>query len=448
MSRETRLLAATIAVSLAVLLVLSRFRFPATAPAGGDATAQPLARLAARAVFDDLSLAIRELTQRVEGSLLVVRLRPASTSGVPAPLSNLAVGQAGPATQERFAAALRVRDDLALVAAHPSVTVDAIVGTSGTPTIVGRDPIRGLLLVRVPAAPAPVLNVRDGAQPLGAPGYIAVAEASRSGPSLRPVYVGRSEPTSDPRWSGGAFTTGRSTMSDAGAPVFTLDGRLAGILMSTDVEPVLVPAQAVLAVVDTLLRGGMPPVGDLGVTAQPLDEALRAATGATQGAAIVAVDPDGPAAALEPGDVVTAVDTEPVATAAALLVRVARTAPGTTLSLSVRRGGRTETVRTVVRAAPSAAPAQATPASAQSPPTLGVVLRRVDGSGSVVARITPGSRADDAGLRVGDVVIAMGQQRTPTSEQIADAFAALAQGGTLFLSIERDGEPRLVVLRR
>ena len=104
---ETRLLAATIGVSLVVLLVLSRFRFPEASPESRDwASAQPLARLAARAAFDDLSLAVRELSSRVNASLLVVR-----------------TAAAGPANAEarersggtRLVPALRVRDDAAVL---------------------------------------------------------------------------------------------------------------------------------------------------------------------------------------------------------------------------------------------------------------------------------------------------------------------------------------------
>ena len=121
-SRETRLLAATIAVSVVVLLVLSRFRFPAVAgPDVDGAAAQPLARLAARAAFDDLSLAVRELTARVEASLLVIRTatRPASAVEVFSSLADVADAAGGTGRTRRLVPALRLRDDSALVAVGP-----------------------------------------------------------------------------------------------------------------------------------------------------------------------------------------------------------------------------------------------------------------------------------------------------------------------------------------
>ena len=57
---------------------------------------------------------------------------------------------------------------------------------------------------------------------------------------MRPVFVGRSDSIGDPRWDTPLLTMGRGAAADIGAPVFTLDGRLAGLLTSTDGEPALV----------------------------------------------------------------------------------------------------------------------------------------------------------------------------------------------------------------
>ena len=64
---------------------------------------------------------------------------------------------------------------------------------------------------------------------------------------------------------------GRGAASDVGAPVFTLEGRLAGVLTSSDGEPVLVPADVVMRSVDRLLREGPPPPGDIGVVTQAVE---------------------------------------------------------------------------------------------------------------------------------------------------------------------------------
>ena len=441
MSRETRLLAATIGVSIIVLLVLSRFRFPEGALDGRDpAAVQPLARLAARAAFDDLSLAVRELSGRVEGSLLVVRtVRSAPGTGDVSPT----------AAANRLVPALRVRDDAAVVAVPEGVVIDGIVGIPGPPNTIARDAVRGLAVVRVPATAAPVLSVREGVQPLPTPGYVAVAEASVAGASLRPVFVGRSDAVGDPRWDTPLVTVGRGAAGGIGAPVFTLDGRLAGLLTSVDGEPAMVPAQVVLTLVDQLLGGGLAPQGDIGVVAQPLDQALSAATGAQAGAAVAAVSPDGPAAAvLAPGDVITAVNGQFIQSADALRLRVRRAVPGSSLTLTVRRNGAFSTVPVTVRERPGQTTAGPVARESRTDRALGLTLRTVPGTGSEVVRVLSGSAAEEAGLRAGDLVVSLGGRRAPAPADIAQAFEGLRPGAALFLSVERDGAPTLFALRR
>jgi serine protease Do len=442
-SRETRLLAATIVVSLVVLLVLSRFRFPDAAGAAREgAAAQPLARLAARAAFDDLSLAVRELSARVDGSLVVVRVAPGTHADEP--------DRTG--TAARLVPALRVRDDAAVVALGEGATIEGIVGVPGPAPTIARDPVRGLALVRVPATAAPVLSIREGVQPLATPGYVAVTEASVAGASLRPIFVGRSDAVTDPRWDTPLFTMGRGAAGDVGAPVFMLDGRLAGVLTQHEGEPAVIPAQVVLSIVDQLLRGGVMPQGDIGISSQAVDRSLAAATGVSTGAAVAAVRAEGPAAdVLAPGDVITAVNGQPMRSPDALRLRVARTAPGTTLALTVRRAGAFVTVPVTVREAPSraaAAAARQEAAPATAPRVLGLTLRAVPGSGSEVLRVQPGSAADAAGLRAGDLVASLGRSRAPAPGDIAAAFGTLAADATLYLSIQREGQPRLVALQR
>ena len=73
--RDGRLLALVIVVSLAVLLVLAKFRFPLAA---GVTTAPPapgmLERLAARSTYDDLAATIANLFQQLTPKIAVAHL--------------------------------------------------------------------------------------------------------------------------------------------------------------------------------------------------------------------------------------------------------------------------------------------------------------------------------------------------------------------------------------
>lgn len=443
-TRETRLLAVTIAVSLLVLLVLSRFRFPAAIDTPRDSSAaQPLARLAARAAFDDLSLAVRELSSRVGGSLVVIR--------VSYPLSDDAPAGPGADGSTRLVPALRVRDDAAVAAVSEGASIEGILGVPGPTAVIARDPVRGLALIRVPAMSAPVISIREDVQPLATPGYAAAAEASIGGAALRPVFIGRSDAVTDPRWDAPVFTVGRGVSGDAGAPLFLLDGRLAGLVTVTDGEPVLVPAAAVMSTVEQLLHGTLTTTGDLGIAVQSIDAGLARVTGTGSGAVVAAVAPDGPAEALlAPGDVITAVNSQPIRTAEGLRLRVSRSTVGTRLMLTVRRNHEFVNVPVVVRERQARTADSATDASVSGVEErpLGLTLRAVAGAGAEVLRVIPGSGADLAGLRAGDLVVSLGRDRAPSPAALSAAFDALPRGGVLYLSVEREGQPRLVAVTR
>src|SRR5690349_6220298 len=95
-ARETRLLLLTLAVSVAVLFLLARFRFPER-PISELAAPQPLARLARTTTFDDLSATLKDLLQRAGDAAVALRV---SDDGTP--------------DGSRLVPAFRVRDDLAL----------------------------------------------------------------------------------------------------------------------------------------------------------------------------------------------------------------------------------------------------------------------------------------------------------------------------------------------
>lgn len=67
--------------------------------------------------------------------------------------------------------------------------------------------------------------------------------------------------------------------------------------------------------------------------------------------------------------------------------------------------------------------------------------------GAVVVRVFSGSPAAAAGLRVGDVVTAVGGKPVDSREALSTATATAAAGSTLELSITRDGSPLTLRLR-
>jgi putative serine protease PepD len=75
---------------------------------------------------------------------------------------------------------------------------------------------------------------------------------------------------------------------------------------------------------------------------------------------------------------------------------------------------------------------------------LGVVLRDqpAEGGGVVLNEVAPGGPADDAGLRAGDVVEAIGGDEVESADALRDAIEAREPGDEVELRVRRDGDER------
>jgi hypothetical protein len=431
-SRETRLLLVTLAVSAILLLVLARFRFPedrqlppAAAPAG-----QALERLAARATYDELATLVARVDRRIAPSVLVFSVAPSWD-----PAAGIA-----DSTPPRFAVGLRIRDDMALVALSPGESVRTL-DDPAAPEIeaIARDEMRGLAVVRVPRSPAPTLAIVDIRGQNAAPTYLVAIEAGRAGPAARPFFLGRTDPVVDPRWNQPLTALGGLQTAQPGAFLFTLNGEFAGLVVAADGLPALAPAAALLAAADELAAGRGRAAGDLGLDVQPLTPPLARATGSERGVVVASVDASGPAADLQPGDVIEAIADRPVASLhqADLLVR--SLAPGSSVKLRVRRGTEVLEPLLTARARPAAEPPAA---------TLGIAARVRRGAGLEVQAVEDGSAAARAGLRPGDIIVSVNRAAVPSSAALTRAWVDAAPGSALLVAFVRDSRGRVTALEK
>jgi hypothetical protein len=422
-SRETRLLVLTLVLSAGVLLALARFRFPETPPSDGAVQAPaPLERLAARATYNDLATIVAQLHERIGAS--IVSLRVVHTS------RDRAQPEARPRLSYR--PALRFRDDLAVAFVESDAQVEAIAGTSdGAPEIVARDAPSSLAVVRVPSRPLPLVQVWGDLQNLPTPVYSAAVVATRGGVAVQPVFIARADRLTDLRWRQPLLALAADEGAEPGAFLFSLDGRLEGLVVPMPEGIVLLPSSALMSAVDALAGEAAREEGDLGIVLQPLTPSVAQAVSAEFGAVVASVDPDGPSAAhLRAGDVIQSIDGQTVYTPDAVAVRVARARPGATIDVGVHRFGEHLDATLEVRARP--APARGT--------ALGLTLRTVPTSGARVDDVAPGSAGADAGLRAGDLVVQLGETRAPSAADLERAHKTAAAGSALLLVVERGGE--------
>lgn len=251
--RETRLLVLVVGVAVAVLLLLARWRYPESALSVVTPSAAPLASLAARATFDEMTGTMADVLARVSPLTVVVPFEPVKAEA-PARRSVRGVPDA-PAADEPVTTMLgvRVRRSVAIVYAREGM---APRGADGTPLeIVAHDPSRNVMLVRVSDAAAEPDTLSASVRTFPGLSYMAAVDATSVGPSIQPVFVGRPDTVVDPRWSHPLVPASNIQGLTPGVFVFALTGRLAGLVVATAAGPMIVPAPALETLVQALESG-------------------------------------------------------------------------------------------------------------------------------------------------------------------------------------------------
>lgn len=217
-------------------------------------------------------------------------------------------------------------------------------------TLAGRDPGSDLALLRIEASGLTPM-ARASAEPRT--GHLALA-IGRPGPSGPMASLGIVSAVGGPMRFRGGHAIERYIRADvamlpgfSGGPLIDAAGGLIGLNSSTlgHAGQLTLPADIIDASVATLLQHGRVRRGYLGIGAQAvrLPDALvqSAANGQEQGLLVVSVEPGGPAeqAGLLLGDVLLAVDGEPVAQVEQLQERLTGERVGKAVPVRLLRGG-------------------------------------------------------------------------------------------------------------
>jgi hypothetical protein len=435
-SRETRLLLVTITISLLVLLLLSRLRFP-EAPSIVEALPPPLERLAARATYDELAGIVASLKRRISPNLVVIRLA-SRVDTQPRVLADV-LGSTPSDETFRHVPALRVSETTAFAALGSDARIVGLVGKpAGTDTaeLIATDTMRRLSLLRVtPSGPdsLPQLTLSD----LETPPYVVVVEGTRAGLTFRPVFIGTDDRFSDPRWERPLLAVSSIALTSHGALVFSLEGQFLGCAVVEDGTLAIAGARDILAAVASLSTGATGSPVDFGLAVQALTSAIAATLGVDRGVVVAEVSAIGPAhGILQPRDVITDFDDQPVGSADDFLLRIARSARGAHIMMAVVRGGRSLSVTITL-------PQEIPPVSNTD---VGMELQFQRGDGSVVTAIVGGSNAAGAGLHVGDLIVEAGGIRAPSPAQLNSLLHKLESGAYLLLRVQRAGRERFLAL--
>ncbi len=256
---------------------------------------------------------------------------------------------------------------------------------------------------------------------------------------------------------------------NSGGPLFTQDGKVIG--MNTAIfSPTggsvgigfAIPSDMIRNVSEQLVASGHVTRGYVGVGTQSVSPAMAKALHLPEptGALLASVVSGSPAAkaGLEPGDVIEAVNGQKVASPRDLALTVAGVAPGEDAKFHILRDGQDRDINVKVGEQQPERTARAHTDEAAPHGQLGLALAPLtrderaqlqvpdDQDGVLVRGVRPGSPAEGAGLRPGDVIVGVGNQIVTSPSDATKAIGS-ALGGkdhAVALRVLRDGSTAFV----
>lgn len=359
-----------------------------------------------------------------------------------------------------------------VVADADEITVIFTDGRTYTAELVGADPQTDIAVIRIHADDLVPLTLGDSdslrvgqfvvaaGSPFGLSSTITTGVVSATGRNRIGIndledFI-QTDAAVNPGNSGGPLVNLRGEVIGVNSAIATRTGANVGVGFA-------IPVNMVRTVADTLIADGRVTRGRLGVTIQDLTPDLARSFGytGTRGALIAGVEPGSPAAeaGFESGDIITEVNGAPVGDAAELRLLVADLKPGELARFAVFRGGKSLTLRpTIGAASENDSPVAAASAQQTLSDKLGAAFETLTSelasriglpagtSGALVRSVDPIGAAARAGLRAGDVITRVGDERI---ESLADLNRALTKDALrtgVRLTVHARGGVRFVFL--
>jgi serine protease Do len=203
--------------------------------------------------------------------------------------------------------------------------------------------------------------------------------------------------------------------------------------------------------------------GWIGVQIQPVTSAIADSLGMKESKGALVAEPmaDGPAAkaGIRSGDVITALNGNPVTDARDLAKQIGGMAPGAAANLTIWREGMEKSIALTLGEMPKerAARADAAPqpaANGADVPKLGLMLaaaEHIAGGGSegvVVVDIDPNGLASEHGFKTGDIILDVGGKKVATPVDVRNAIRDAQTNGkrAVLMRLKSDEVTRFVAI--
>ena len=359
--------------------------------------------------------------------------------------------------------------------------------------VLGRDLSTDIAVVKIAATGLPVVQLGDSDDVKVGNWAIAVGNPFGLDHTLTVGVISAKSREIDLAKNGGTRTDYLQTDAsinpgNSGGPLLDIYGRVIGINNAIYSESggnqgigFAIPVNTARTIANQLAKNGKVVRGYLGVSIRNAED-VSAAFGLDpnlKGVLVESIaDPNTPGAkaGLKPGDVITKFNGEPVTKSTELQRAVGNSPVGSAVTVTVIRNGAPIQLKAVLEELPDSAAGagQDTPDDAPAPnkaapsksgmtlpipglkardlsPAVAQALKIKPTKGVVISDVTTDSPADDAGLKVGDVVTVVGQKTVGSvAEMTAEITRILGtQTGTekqVALRVERNGQSSFLIV--
>ncbi len=338
--------------------------------------------------------------------------------------------------------------------------------------IVGTDPKTDLAVIKIKASNLPhlpwadssTLQVGELVLAVGNPfglnqtvtmGIISAVGRANVGIADYEDFI-QTDAAINPGNSGGALVNVRGELIGINTAIFSRSGGYMGIGFA-------VPSNMARTVMQSLQTEGKVVRGWLGVTIQEINADLAKQFGLKEarGALVSDVMEGSPAqrAGVQRGDVILKIDGSPVESATQLKNVVAQIPIGKKIEMSVIRDKKEKRLSVTIGEQPKEMAAAGREDPQQSKTSLaGLQIHELteelanrfglsgNERGVVVTEVDPGSRAEAAGVRRGDVILEINRMSTPSAEAFERVVGDLKAGESVLLLVRRQGRTLFITI--